>query len=66
MITFLVNLAANRDRANATLTMIKRIDLKIARLNAAKEEREVAVKKISSEIARHVNAASSGPEHGTR
>ena len=60
------NITTNRERANATLTMIKRIDLKIARLNAAKAEREVAFKKISSEIARHVNAASIDPEHGAR
>ena len=59
------NLTTNRERANALLTVIKYVDAEIARLMTAKAEQEAALKKISSEIARHVNAASIGPEHGT-
>ena len=60
------NLPTNRECAKAILTLIKYVDAEIARLMTAKAEREVAFKKISSEIARHVNAASIGPEHGAR
>ena len=60
------NLITNRECAKALLTIIKYVDAEIARLMTAKAEREVALRKISSETSRHVNAASIGPEHGTR
>ena len=60
------NLITNRECAKALLTIIKYVDAEIARLMTAKAEQEVALRKISSEIARHVNAASIGPEHGAR
>ncbi len=60
------NLTTNRECAKALLTIIKYVDAEIARLMTAKAEQEVALRKIRSETARHVNAASIGPEHGTR
>ena len=60
------NLTTNRECAKAILTIIKYVDAEIARLMTAKAEQEVALRKIKSEIARHVNAASIGPEHGAR
>ena len=60
------NLTTNRECAKALLTVIKYVDAEIARLMTAKAEQEVALRKISSETARHVKAASIGPEHGTR
>ena len=60
------NLTTNRECAKALLTVIKYVDAEIARLMTAKAEQEVALRKISSETARHVKAASIDPEHGAR
>ena len=60
------NLITNRECAKALLTIIKYVDAEIARLMTAKAEQEAALKKISSETARHVKAASIDPEHGAR
>ena len=60
------NLTTNRECAKAILTLIKYVDAEIARLMTAKAEQEVALRKISSETARHAKAASIDPEHGAR